>query len=369
MLQEKPSVRIIIVGIIGGIVGSLLTMGVMSRNTHFVPQIGSISQKISIQEDSAVVDAVKKVSPSVVSIATSAKGIGFWGDVVEQKGGGTGFIVTADGLILTNKHVVDGAQEFTVVTNEGKDYKGKVVAVDPLFDLALIKIEGKDLPVVEIGDSTKLDIGQKVIAIGNALGEYQNSVTVGVLSARARAITAASQNGSERLEGLLQTDAPINPGNSGGPLINAAGQVIGINTAVDAQGNSIGFAIPIHLAKAAVDSYTKSGRIVRSFLGVRYINITHEFAALNHLDVSNGALIMPSQGNLLSIVPGGPADKAGLKENDIITAVNGEKIEQSKSLVTILSAYTPGTKVEVTYMRKGKEEKVTVELTELKDTK
>jgi len=326
--------------------------------------------KVTVEESSGVVDAVKKVSPSVVSISTTSKAMSFFGDVVEQKGGGTGFIVTNDGLILTNKHVVEGSNDLTVITNDGKDYKATVAAVDPLFDFALVKIDAKNLPVVDLGDSDQLEIGQSVIAIGNALGQYQNSVSVGVVSGIARSITASdrSSGGSSQMEGLIQTDAPINPGNSGGPLLNISGQVIGIDTAIDSQANSIGFALPINSAKVALNSYLKNGKITRPFMGVRYINITREFAAANQLDVNSGALIVAGNGTgeTLAIVPGGPADKAGLQEKDIITAINGEKIAENRSVISILSTYNPGDKVEVTYLRKGQEQKTTVTLGEMK---
>lgn len=324
----------------------------------------------TIEENSGVVEAVKKVTPTVVSIATTTKAMSVFGDVVEQEGGGTGFIVTNDGLILTNKHVITGASEVTVITSDGKDYKGEVVATDPLFDFALVKIEAKDLPVAELGDSDALEIGQRVIAIGNALGEYDNSVSVGVVSGRARSITASDRFGgnSSRIEGLIQTDAPINPGNSGGPLVNIQGQVIGINTAIDTQGNSIGFALPVNSAKVALNSYLKKGKIIRPFMGIRYINITKEFAAVNGLDVTAGALIIAGegQGETLAVIPGGPADKAGLAEGDIITEINGEKLTENKSVITLLSNYAPGDKVEVKYLRKGEEKTTEVTLGEMK---
>lgn len=350
--------------IVVAVISSVVTATVVTRPNGTTGR--SVSERITLEENSAVIDAVKKASTSVVSIATTAKGVGFFGDVIEQRGGGTGIIVTADGLILTNKHVIDGASEFTVVTSDGRDYAGTIVSIDPIFDIALVKIDARDLPVAEIGDSNLLEIGQKVIAIGNALGEYQNSVTVGVVSARGRAIVAGSVNGSEQLEGLIQTDAPISSGNSGGPLVNIRGQVVGINTAVDQQGNSIGFAIPVNLGKTALESYLKNGKISRPFMGIRYINITRELAALNHLEVKSGALIPPASGNVRSIVPGGPADKGGIREGDIITSINGELVESHKGITTIISQYAPGTVVEVTYLREGKEAKTRVTLGELK---
>jgi len=364
-------VGLIIISVLSGLISSYWFNFYYTKNSQGNTQGGSpsITEKVSVEEDSAVVDAVKKVSPSVVSITTTVKAMGFFGNTVEQKGGGTGFVITNDGLILTNKHVISEANSLTVVTSDGKDYEGKVVSVDPLFDFALVKIEAKGLQVVDLGDSDKLDIGQKVIAIGNALGEYDNSVTSGIVSGRARSITASDGAGSaSRLEGLIQTDAPINPGNSGGPLINIRGQVIGVNTAIDSQANSIGFALPINSAKVAINSYLKQGKIVRPYMGVRYINITREYAALNNLDVTSGALIISgsSEGEALALVPGGPADKAGLQEKDIITAINDEKVTEDKGVIAILSSYSPGDKIEVKYLRKGEEKKTTVELGEMK---
>lgn len=362
-------VTFVLVAVLSGVGSSYYFTNLFIEKTRDQDASPRIIEKVSMEEDSAVVDSVNKVFPSVVSIVTVAKGVTFFGEIVEQKGGGTGFIITSDGLIITNKHVVAGAENLNVITSDGSDYVGQVVATDPIFDFALVKIEAKGLPVVEMGDSDSLQIGQRVIAIGNALGEYSNSVTVGVVSGRARSISASDRSGSSsRLEGLIQTDAPINPGNSGGPLINTKGQVVGVNTAIDAQANSISFAIPINSAKTAINSYLKNGSIVRPFMGIRYINITREFSALNKLDVNAGALIVAGteQGETIAIVPGGPADKAGLMVNDIITQINGEKISENKSVITILSAYNPGDKVEIIYLRKGEEKKTTVELGELK---
>ncbi|MDD5731742.1 MAG: trypsin-like peptidase domain-containing protein [Patescibacteria group bacterium] len=360
----------LIIAILSGVISSYGFVRYFMKQGANPDGTPRITEKVTVEENSGVVEAVKKISPSVVSISTTSKALSFFGDVVEQKGGGTGFIVTNDGLILTNKHVVTGSSDLTVITNDGKDYKATVVATDPLFDFALVKIDAKNLPVVELGDSDQLDIGQKVIAIGNALGEYDNSVSVGVISGRARSITASDRSGggTSHMEGLIQIDAPINPGNSGGPLVNISGQVIGINTAIDSQANSIGFALPINSAKVALNSYLKNGKITRPFMGVRYVNITREFAAANQLDVNSGALIVAGtgQGETLAIVTGGPADKAGLAEKDIITEINGEKITENKSVISILSSYNPGDKVEVKYLRKGEEKTTTVTLGEMK---
>ena len=326
-------------------------------------------EKVTVQEDSAITDAVKKMSPSVVSILITRNVQDyFFGETLQQQGGGTGFVVTADGLIMTNKHVASAADKMTVVTSDGQSYEGKVAALDPTNDIALIKIEAKNLPVVDLGDSDSLVVGQRVIAIGNALGEYQNTVTSGIISSRKRSITASDSMGSgSRLEGVIQTDAAINPGNSGGPLVNIEGQVVGINTAIDSQGQSIGFAIPINIAKSALKSFLDKGKIIRPMLGVRYVALTKDIASLNKLDTKAGALI--TAGNTpgaLAVVPGSPADKAGLVENDIITAVNDEKIDEDTGLVTLLNKYQPDEEVELTYSHKGEEKKVKVKLAETK---
>lgn len=318
---------------------------------------------IQVEEQSATIDVVKKISPSVVSITAEQSTLNFFGQPTTSKSAGTGFVVTSSGLILTNKHVVsDSGPDYSVFTSDGKEYKAKVQAIDPSFDIAFLKIDAKDLTVAELGDSDNIEVGQSVIAVGNALGQYQNTVTTGVVSAVGRAIEAGDSTGaSEVLENLIQTDAAINPGNSGGPLVNIGGQVIGINTAVDQSGQGIGFAIPINLAKSALDSVEKNGKIVRPYLGVRYINITKEFAARNNLGVDHGALIYAS-GNDFAVIHGSPAQKAGLKEEDIILKINDTELGQGKSLVSVLSNFSVGDKVTITFLRDGKEAKTTAVL-------
>ncbi len=224
------------------------------------------------------------------------------------------------------------------------------------------------MPVVELGDSDKLEVGQKVIAIGNALGQYQNSVTTGVVSGIGRIITASDFTGAsnETLENVIQTDAAINPGNSGGPLVNIIGQVIGINTAVDLEGQLIGFAIPINMAKSAIKSVIEKGRVIRPMIGVRYIPITKDFAASNNLSVSEGAFVYGGKGEL-AVIPGSPAAKAGIKEEDIITKVGDDKIDQNNSLAVLVQKYEVGEKVELTILRDGKETIIEVTLAEMKD--
>jgi len=357
------------------------------------------SKQIVVEEESATIAAVKKVSPSVVSIIVSKDlnnlynitGPGmfpfndFFGfnmpnyeysEDEENKsgkqkvGGGTGFIISEDGLILTNKHVVsDDDAEYTVITNDGKEYEAKVLASDFLNDIAIVKIEAQGMSVVELGDSDSLQIGQTVIAIGNSLAEYSNTVTKGVVSGIGRKVEAGNGRGaSEVLEEAIQTDAAINPGNSGGPLINLSGEVIGINTAVNMEGQLIGFAIPVNQAKRIIESVKKHGKIVRPFLGVRYILLNKQIAKENNLNVDYGALILRGRNPMdLAVVPGSPADKADLEENDIILEMNGQKIHSEHSLAKEISNYNPKDEIELKILHKGEEKIVQVILDEYGD--
>lgn len=323
---------------------------------------------IILEESSAITDSVDKISPAVVSITTTQNVRDFFGRTVEQKGGGTGFILTADGLIVTNKHVVnDDNATYHVFLNDGQDYEAKVVARDPLNDLAVIKIEATGLPVVELGSSDDLKVGQWVIAIGNALGEFNNSVTVGVVSAKERQITANGGGVSEDLSGLLQIDAAINPGNSGGPLVNLKGQVVGINTAIAGDAENIGFAIPINLVSKAIQSIKDTGKISRPMLGIRYVPITKEMAKVNELPVDYGVLVLRGTNpGELAVVPGSPADKVGIEENDIVTEINGKRLDEQHSLLSRLAEFAVGETITLTIYHDGTEKKVELTLTEQK---
>jgi serine protease Do len=225
------------------------------------------------------------------------------------------------------------------------------------------------LPVVELGDSDELKVGQWVVAVGNALGQFQNTVTAGIVSAKGRQIQASDSDGTstETLSNLLQTDTAINSGNSGGPLVNLKGQVIGINTAVASGAQGIGFAIPINEAKSAIESIKKTGKIVRPYLGVRYQTVTPEIAKANNLSVDYGAIVLRGTGlTAFAVVPGSPADKAGIIENDIILEVNGDKIDADHSLVSLIQQYQVGDEVELKVLSKAKEKTVKVNLEESK---
>ncbi|MDP2918556.1 MAG: trypsin-like peptidase domain-containing protein [bacterium] len=375
IIQREPLFKwflifllIIVLGFTAGAAGSVVadkyimpylsTIPALSRYNFFQsdkPVIVQKNEKITVTEESGVIAAVKKISPAVVSIVSTRDARGFFGDVWQQKSGGTGFILTNDGLIATNKHVVaDTGATYTVIANDGKNYPAKILARDPSNDFAVIKVEAENLAVATLGNSQDLQVGQNVIAIGNTLGEYQNTVTTGVVSAIGRSISAGDGlMQSENLEDVIQTDAAINPGNSGGPLVNIAGQVIGINTAIDRGGQLVGFAIPINNVQTAIDSIIREGKIIRPYIGIRFIPITKDFAALNKLASGNGVLIYSGDPNLLAILPDSPAQKSGLKEMDIITKINNQDIDEGHSLNSLLSKYKPGDEVLLKVLRQN----------------
>jgi serine protease Do len=372
--KSKFIILFLFLSLIMGIIGGVGTLAVLSSSSTIKNKLGINLQdlninhittnKVVLEESSAIIDSSKKVSPSVVSITSTQNVLDFFGNVTQSQSAGTGFIFTNDGYIITNKHVgSDTSATYSVYTSDGKKYDAKVVSQDPTNDLAIMKINATGLPVVDLGDSDKLEVGQWVIAIGNALGQLQNTVTVGVISARERAITAGSDSSgnSESLENVLQTDAAINSGNSGGPLVNLTGQVVGVNTAMASGAQSIGFAIPINVVKTAIQSFQKNGKIVRPILGVRYTTVTSEIKQSQNLPVDYGALIYGGT-NSSGVVAGGAADKAGLQNNDIITAVNGDRIDQNNPLGSYIQQFSPGDKVDITYLRNNKEKTVSVTL-------
>jgi serine protease Do len=275
-----------------------------------------------------------------------------------QIGGGSGFIISRDGYVITSNHVVaDTTADYTVIISPTQKCPAKVLARNPINDIAILKIEGKKFPCIELGDSNKVEIGEDVMAIGNPLGEFTDTLSRGIVSGLSRYITAAggADNHTQNLRGLIQTDAAINPGNSGGPLVNMEGKVIGINTAMIMGAQNIGFAIPINYAKKDLAQVQKYGKIVVPFLGVKYVMLSKEFAEVNKLPVTDGAIVVRETLGEYPVIKGSSADKAGMKEFDIITACNGQKVGPENPLAHILQKCTIGHETEFTVLRDGQE--------------
>ncbi len=354
----RLAIGAIVLAIVAGFgagIAAVYTMQASTPGDTLVNDMIKPGGDVRLTEDEERIAAVaEKVSPSVVSIVTSSGR----GHVAE--GAGTGVIVSKDGYIMTNHHVIDGASQADVVLSNGTRYTDvKIIGSDPLNDIAFIKINDvSDLTPATIGSSGQLRIGQRVVAIGNALGQFQNTVTSGVVSAMGRPLIASSSDGrsQEQLTDLIQTDAAINSGNSGGPLVNLAGQVIGINTAVATDANGIGFAIPINATLGVLKSVLATGKVSRAFLGVQYRDITPDVQAEEELSVSRGALIGEN------ITADSPAAKIGLHTGDIITKVNEYVIGKNGSMSSIIGQFQAGDTVTLTMLRDGKERTEKVQL-------
>lgn len=339
-----------------GMVSGLVAVGKVSTPITFLSS-GNDGNSANFTEGS-IADIADKVSKSVVSIVTSTQATDFFGQNHESSAAGTGIIVTSDGYILTNKHVINGASRVSVILDDGTTYEDvEVVATDPLNDVAFLKIKDvSDLAQATLGDSKTINVGQQVIAIGNALGEYQNTVTAGIISGTGRSVTASDGSGrnAETLSDMIQTDAAINSGNSGGPLVNAAGEVIGINTATSTSAENMGFAIPISSAKGMLKQLIETGKAERTYLGVYSVEITPEAAKAYNLPVNSGAYVYSSSA-YTAVSKDSPAAKAGIKDKDIITAVNGTKVGSAGSLSSLIGEYKPGDTVQLTVIREGNE--------------
>jgi len=340
-------------------------------------------------ERSPIIEVAKKVCPAVITIVISkdlpkVEGFYFF-PFGEQKfivpkiekgkkektkiGGGSGFIVSPDGYIITSNHVVsDREADYTVILEPKKTYPAKVVSRDPINDIAILKIDAKNLPYLELGDSEKLELGQTVIAVGNALGEFHDTISTGVVSGLSRYITAFSglNRQAERLRGLIQTDAAINPGNSGGPLVDIEGKVIGVNTAMVMGAQNIGFAIPINYAKKDLEEVKKYGKVRRPFLGIKYVILNKEIAEKNKLPINYGALIVRETLGESPIIKGSAAEKAGLREFDIILECNGKKITEKNPLANLLQNFKIGEEITLKILRNKKEIILKVKLEEKK---
>jgi serine protease Do len=351
----------LVIGMLSGAMSAVAITNLLHTDTPAAasnPNSSSTTvSNVRVDETSAVTTAVQKVSPAVVTIQVSS-GAG-------SSGSGSGFIFDSRGWILTNRHVVQGATEVQVVLADSRTFTGRVYGIDTLTDLAIVKIDASGLPTAPIGSSSDLVQGQLAIAIGNPLGTFENTVTTGVISGLGRQISAGdvSQSSSERLNNLIQTDAAINPGNSGGPLVNSEGQVIGVNTATSSNAQGISFSIPIDYAKEIMSEALAGRQIARPWIGIYYQPVTKQLAKDRGLSVDHGALIAaPTNGASSGIVSGGPAASAGLRDGDVITAVDGQAIDNDHDLSSRIVLHNPGDKVTLTVQRGGSSIQVGVTL-------
>jgi serine protease Do len=298
---------------------------------------------------------VSLAEPSVVAINVEITTYDIFNRPVKEEGAGSGWIISSDGYIVTNNHVVENADNVTITLSDGRIFKADSIKTDALTDLAVVKINATDLPALSVGDSSKLHVGDGVIAIGNALGQGI-SATAGIVSAVN--VSLAASNG-ETLLGLIQTDAAINPGNSGGPLVNMQGEVIGIDSIKVAEVGveGMGYAIGINQASPIINALIEKGYITRPWIGIGITTVNDFVASLYNLSVNKGVLIT-------NIVRASPADKAGLKQGDVITAVNGQEIADTGGLLNVISTSQAGQTVEITYQRGNSQAKVAVTLAE-----
>ena len=340
-------------------------------------------------EKSPIIEVAKKTCPAVITIVISKdlpKVDGFYffpygpgqefifpklkrGKEKTKIGGGSGFVISSEGYVVTCSHVVgDPEAEYAVILDPKHKYPAKILAKDPLVDLAILKINDKSLPSIELADSDKIELGETVVAIGNPLGEFDDTLSSGIVSGLSRKITAYGglPLKATSLRGLIQTDAAINPGNSGGPLVNMDGKVIGVNTAQVLGAQNIGFAIPINYAKNILEEVKQYGKIKRPFLGVRYIILNPEVSKANKLPVGYGALVVRETLGENAVVKGSAADKAGLKEYDIILESNGKKITEENPLADFLAKQKIGGEINFKVLREGKEMILKVKLEEKK---
>lgn len=360
-------VAVFLLALAGGMSGSILSDRLDVFNLGSTPLTETKDgNSVELTSEKNIARVVKEVSPSVVSIVANVNE----DNASSRFGAGTGIIVSKNGYVMTNKHVVSGATDVTVTTTSGDVYEGvEVVGEDPLNDVAFLKIaKVNNLKPAEIGNSGTLRIGQSVITIGNSLGQYHDTVTSGIVSGLGRPVMAQGGGGAtESLNDLIQTDAAINPGNSGGPLVNLSGQVVGINTAV-ADANGIGFAIPIDATKGILQSVLETGEVKKAYIGVRYIDITPAIANSRDLPVKKGALVSSgSDSDGEAVVEDSPADKAGIKDGDIIIKINDTTVGESGNVSSLVSQFVPGTEIEVTYIRDTKERTANLTLGEYEE--
>ena len=392
--MAQSFVTSLVAGAIAGAVTTFLILQTPLANNRLAPLApdSPLPPAATVTEhERAIIQTVDSAQPAVVSIVVT-KDVpvleeyfedipGFFGNPFgfqiprlrergteeQQVGGGTGFLISQDGMIVTNRHVVnDDEAEYTVFLNDGNKYDAEVVAIDPTNDVAIVRIQGNDFPFLEFADSEQLVVGQTVVAIGNALGEFQNSVSTGVVSGLSRSIIAGNQLGqAEQLDEVIQTDAAINPGNSGGPLLDLAGKVVGVNVAVALGSENIGFALPANVVKAAADSVRETGRISRPYIGVRYIPVNAEIQETNNLSVDYGVLVVRGESaDQLAVVPGSPANEAGIVEGDIILEMDGQRITEENILAQMLRSKKVGDTIRLKVLSANQEKEVTLTLDE-----
>lgn len=399
-------------------VASLLVVGVGHAELQFIHlfssgssadvdsggSMASVTGERVIRPEDEIIEAVKRSEPAVASViitkdvpkleiidgsGADGSGVPFPGDPFFRQfrlqapryrqngtekrdvGGGTAFFVSEDGLLLTNRHVVHDEQaEYAVLLNDGTRMQARVVGRDPGTDIALLKVVRRSSSFLIIASADDLHLGQTAIAIGNSLGEFSNTVSVGVISGLRRSITAgdAASGDIEHLDQIIQTDAAINQGNSGGPLLNSRGEVIGMNTAVAGEGQNIGFALPAAELRRVLESYRKNGRIVRVYLGVRYMPLTSQLRAQLRMPYEYGVLV--ARGETIAdvaVIPGSPADKAGIRSDDIILEADGKQLTADVSLKQIVASKSSGDALQLRIVSGGEEKELSVILEELQE--
>jgi S1-C subfamily serine protease len=361
---ERPSVAAAATRRAPRLMGGITALGAAGL---LVVTAGAGSVLAAQGDDTLLIDLVDKVSPSVVTIQVTVGGSDATDDsgtsLPQGGGSGSGVIIDPSGLILTNRHVAGDATGVTVILKDGTQLEGETVGVDTLTDFAFVKVDATDLPAASLGESSGVQVGQLAIAMGNPLGDFPGTITAGIVSGLDREITVTDQMGGdpENLRHLIQTDAAINPGNSGGPLVDANGDVVGINTAASTDANGIGFALPIDLAKPIIDQVLAGQPIERPYIGIRYQDLDAQIAADNELTVTLGAWVHVAADGQQAVLANSPAKDAGLKDGDIITAIDGQAVDREHPLDLLLLQHAPGDKVDLSVLRG--DETITVTLT------
>ncbi len=368
--EPQPAARsallpVVIVALVVGIVsGSLSSVAIMNlvgpgpASQPLAQSSSSVATSVNLEESSAVISAVQRVAPAVVTITAES------GTNASGNGIGSGFIFDANGWILTNKHVVSGADRLSVRLNDTRSFPATVYGIDTLTDLAIVRIQASGLPIAHLGSSANLQSGQVAIAIGNPLGTFENTVTTGVVSGLGRQITAGDSGGqtAEDLNNLIQTDAAINPGNSGGPLVDSGGNVIGINTAVNQNAQGLGFAIPIDVAKPIVRQALAGHPLARPWIGVYYQLVTKGLAQDRHLSVDYGALVGSSDPTAPAVFRGSPAATAGIRDGDVILSIDGVRVDAAHDLSSLIVPHDPGDRISLKVLRGGRTTTVSLTL-------